>query len=86
MSCIQIAEANANMAQVLTGSFILRLFSLAKHGLLPKSLASDLETQAPNFYAWAQNVIKHPSVYAIFDEESNVKKTRERVEKLKGAV
>jgi glutathione S-transferase len=43
----------------------------------------DLQERAPNFYKWAREVIKHPSVVSIYDEDAVVKKTRERVAKLK---
>ncbi|CEJ82380.1 Putative Glutathione S-transferase domain-containing protein [[Torrubiella] hemipterigena] len=71
------------LAEVLTGSFLLRLFSLPKHGVVPESLVKDLPTKAPNFYKWASKVIVHPSVTGIWNEEKVVAATKARLEKLK---
>ncbi|KAF2720655.1 thioredoxin-like protein [Polychaeton citri CBS 116435] len=58
------------LAEVLTGSFILRLYALTKHGVAPASILEGLSTKAPNFEKWAKEVIKHPSVLSIWDEDS----------------
>ncbi|WKT54476.1 hypothetical protein QSH57_005060 [Fusarium oxysporum f. sp. vasinfectum] len=71
------------LAEALTGSFIIRLFSFANHGLVPKSLIVRLEKEAPNFYKWAQEVIKNPSVLSIYNEEVVVEATKKRIAKLK---
>jgi len=71
------------LAEALTGPFILRFFSLAKHGVVPNSLVQPLQEQTPNFYTWAQHVIKHPSVTSIFNEEKVVERTKARIAKLK---
>jgi glutathione S-transferase len=67
----------------LTGSFILRAYSLPKYGVLPKNLTSDLATKAPNFDKWAKEVIKHPSVTSIWDEETVAARAKERIEKMR---
>jgi glutathione S-transferase len=67
--------------QVLTGSFVLRLYSLPKFGVLPESILTSLAERAPNFDKWAKVVIKHPSVTSIWDEELVGKKTQERAAK-----
>ncbi|KAM0328656.1 hypothetical protein ACHAQA_005068 [Verticillium albo-atrum] len=69
------------LAEVQTGSFILRLFSSANRGLLPKSVITSLAEQAPNFSKWADVVIKTKSVNAIYDEEIWVTRIRERIQK-----
>ncbi|KAL4815119.1 thioredoxin-like protein [Aspergillus spinulosporus] len=55
--------------EVLTGSFLLRLLSLHKYGLLAPELPSQLEKRVPKFYKWAQEVVKQESVNYIWDEE-----------------
>lgn len=68
---------------MLIGSFLLRLFALPKHGVITESLVKDLPTKTPNFYKWASNVIEHPSVTGVWDEEKVVVATKARLEKLK---
>ncbi|KAJ4861242.1 glycosyl hydrolases family 18 domain-containing protein [Trichoderma breve] len=73
------------LAEVLTGSFILRLLSLPKNGVGPESLIKELPTKTPNFYKWATTVIEHPSVNGIWNEEKVVAGTKARLAKLKAA-
>ncbi|ETS74666.1 hypothetical protein PFICI_13150 [Pestalotiopsis fici W106-1] len=74
------------LAEVLTGSFVIRIYTASKHGILPKSLASDLAAKAPNFDKWAQAVIKDPSVLSIWDEDNVVQRTKERNAKVRAQV
>ncbi|KAL4778229.1 thioredoxin-like protein [Aspergillus varians] len=64
-------------AEVLTGSFLLRLLSLHKpqYGLLGANLPTLLETRVPKFYKWAQAVVAEESVNFIWDEENVGNKT-----------
>ncbi|KAL7930241.1 thioredoxin-like protein [Trichoderma chlorosporum] len=71
------------LAEVLTGSFILRLLSLPKNGVGPESLIKDLPTRTPNFYKWATTVVEHPSVNGIWNEENIVARSKARLAKLK---
>ncbi|EEY21554.1 conserved hypothetical protein [Verticillium alfalfae VaMs.102] len=71
------------MSGVQTGSFILRVYSSAEYGLLPKTIIADLADQAPNFTKWADAVRNKESVNAIYDGEYWVKRTRERFAKAK---
>ncbi|KAF6825237.1 putative glutathione s-transferase [Colletotrichum musicola] len=73
------------LAEVLTGSFTLRLFSFANHGILPKSILANLEQRAPNFYRWAQAVNQTPSVTKIWDEANVVERTKHRIASLRAA-
>ncbi|KAJ3494872.1 hypothetical protein NLG97_g3799 [Lecanicillium saksenae] len=73
------------LAEALTGSFLLRLFALTKHGVVTESLTKDLAVKAPNFYNWASKVVEHPSVTGIWDEEKVVAGTRAHLEKLRAA-
>ncbi|KAI1775801.1 glutathione S-transferase domain-containing protein [Hypoxylon cercidicola] len=72
-------------AEVLTGSFIVRLFTLPKYGVLPEIILSDLSAKAPNFYRWGEAVSKHPSVLGIYDEKVMAAWTKERAAKLRAA-
>lgn len=71
-------------AEVLTGSFAIRLVALSKHGIYPDHLLSSLSEQAPNFTKWAKVVAVHPSVTSIFDEEKIIPRTRARIAKIRG--
>ncbi|XDG09834.1 hypothetical protein ABKA04_009449 [Annulohypoxylon sp. FPYF3050] len=71
--------------EVLTGSFIVRLFTLPKYGLFPERILDDLSTKAPNFYKWGQAVSKHPSVLVIYDEKVIAERSKERLAKLRAA-
>ncbi|KAH6652627.1 thioredoxin-like protein [Truncatella angustata] len=76
-------SSKLTLAEVLTGSFILRLYSLSKYGIFPESILSEISSKAPNFDKWAKEVAKHPSVTSIWDEETNAARTKERVAKLR---
>ncbi|KAJ3528589.1 hypothetical protein NM208_g10132 [Fusarium decemcellulare] len=71
------------LAEALVAPFVVRLFTWAKHGLLPASLFERLEKEAPNFYKWAQAVNKHPSVLSIYKEDVIIDATKKRIAKLK---
>ena len=73
------------LAEVLTGPFVIRLVSLSKAGVFPEGLPGTLQEKAPNFWKWAGEVAKHPSVTKIYDEEKIVEGTKARVEKMRAA-
>ncbi|OJJ00840.1 hypothetical protein ASPVEDRAFT_27550 [Aspergillus versicolor CBS 583.65] len=58
-------------AEVLTGSFLLRLLSLHKpeYGLFAPELPALLEKRVPKFLQWAKAVVAQESVNFIWDEE-----------------
>ncbi|OJJ61502.1 hypothetical protein ASPSYDRAFT_29988 [Aspergillus sydowii CBS 593.65] len=58
-------------AEVLTGSFLLRILSFHKpeYGLLSPELPSLLEKRVPKFLQWARAVVAQESVNYIWDEE-----------------
>ncbi|KAK7942644.1 glutathione S-transferase domain-containing protein [Apiospora aurea] len=62
-------SSKLTLAEVQTGSFLLRLYAYIKHGLVPASLEAELATKAPNFDKWAKATIAHPSVTCIWDED-----------------
>ncbi|KAJ4386123.1 hypothetical protein N0V93_009015 [Gnomoniopsis smithogilvyi] len=71
------------LAEVLTAPFVLRLKTFAKHGLLPTSLTKSLEETTPNFHKWSEAVVKEKSVTGIFNEDTIVARTKERIGKSK---
>ncbi|KAK0707162.1 thioredoxin-like protein [Apiosordaria backusii] len=70
-------------AEVLTGSFVIRLKSLSKTDLYPSNLWPSIVEKAPNFTKWAEKVAVHPSVTSIFNEQQVIEGTRARIAKLK---
>ncbi|KAI1109591.1 glutathione S-transferase domain-containing protein [Nemania sp. NC0429] len=66
------------LAEVLTGSFVIRLWTWPKYGLVPQSLIDELSTRAPNFSRWAEATATHPSVSGIFDAEATALRTKQR--------
>ncbi|CAK7216094.1 hypothetical protein SEUCBS140593_002754 [Sporothrix eucalyptigena] len=76
------------MAEVLTASFIIRIFTLptVENPPLPMTMLSDLKTTAPCFYKWAQAIMAHPSVNGIYNLEGCAGEMRERRAKARGLV
>jgi len=74
------------LAEVLTASFILRVLAFPKYdGLLPASVATNLETKAPHFWKWANTIVKEDSVTYVWDEKKVAEGTAARVAKLSAA-
>jgi len=73
------------IAEVLTGSFVIRLVKLSKAGLYPSKLSSSIAERAPNFWRWAEKVAEHPSVTSIFDEEKIIASTKARIAKARAS-
>ncbi|KAK3943943.1 thioredoxin-like protein [Diplogelasinospora grovesii] len=73
------------LAEVLTGSFVIRLLSLSRAGVLPSGLLLSLAEKAPSFSKWAQTVAVHPSVTSIYDEDKIIQATKARIAKLRAA-
>ncbi|KAI1276811.1 glutathione S-transferase domain-containing protein [Xylaria sp. FL0933] len=69
------------LAEVLTGSFVIRLWAWPRYGLVPQKLIDQLSAKAPNFTRWAEAVAKHPSVSGIFDAEGTALRTKQRLGK-----
>ena len=77
---------NANITQVQTGSFLLRVLSFPKYdGLLPKSVLASLESKAPAFWKWANAVTQEKSVTYIWNEKVVAEGTQKRMAKLAAA-
>jgi glutathione S-transferase len=71
------------LAEVLTGSFVLRNLTHSKYGLHAKDLLSELEAQAPNFYKWANAVINEKSVTYVWNEKAVIEATKAKLAKLR---
>ncbi|SPO01782.1 related to glutathione transferase omega 1 [Cephalotrichum gorgonifer] len=70
-------------AEVLTGSFVIRILTWAKHGILPEVFTAKLPERAPGFWKWAEAVAAHPSVRKEFPEERIVTHVKNRLAKAK---
>ncbi|KAL2060879.1 hypothetical protein VTL71DRAFT_8931 [Oculimacula yallundae] len=76
------------LAEVQTGSFILRILGLPKYeelNLLPKSILTGLETKTPAFWKWANAVVAEKSVNFIYDDKTIAERTASRIAKMKAA-
>lgn len=51
--------------------------------MLPKSILTDLEAKAPNFWKWASNLVKQDSVTYVYDEKKIVESSKVRFAKLR---
>jgi len=78
-------SSRLTLAEVQTGSFLLRLLSFPKYGLLPQSLVEGLQTKTPNFWKWANAVVKEDSVTYIWNEKNIAERTKVRVAKARAA-
>ncbi|KAF7118928.1 hypothetical protein CNMCM5793_008564 [Aspergillus hiratsukae] len=69
------------LAEVLTGSFLLRLLSFHKPevGLLREDLPELLEKRTPAFTKWAKATVQQKSVNFIWDEKSVVELTKKKL-------
>lgn len=70
------------LAEALTAPFILRIYGLAKHDLLPKSIITGFDA-LPNFSKWTAEVVKQDSVTYIWDEETTIAATKKKIDSLK---
>ncbi|CAK7231355.1 hypothetical protein SCUCBS95973_007882 [Sporothrix curviconia] len=73
------------LAEVLTGSFVVRLVALTKSGVWPSNIPALAAKQTPAFWAWAQAVAAHPSVTGIFNEDVITASTKARLAKQRAA-
>jgi len=73
---------NLTLAEVQTGSFVLRFLDFPKYGLMAPNLLSDLEARAPNFFKWANAVAAEKSVNHIWNAEYVANRTKARMAKL----
>jgi len=75
-------SSKLTLAEVQTGSFLLRVVTFPKYDLLPSSFLETLQDKTPAFYKWASAVVKEKSVNYIYNEEAVAKGTKARFAKL----
>lgn len=75
-------SSKVTLAEALTAPFILRIYALTKHGLIPQTVVAGFDA-LPNFSKWAAEVIKQESVLYIWDEETTVAGSKRKIENLK---
>lgn len=75
-------SSKVTLAEALTAPFILRIYALTRHGLLPQSVVDGFDA-LPNFSKWAAEVTKQESVLYIWDEEPTIAGTKKKIESLK---
>ena len=78
-------SSTLTLAEVLAGSWVLRVYNLPKHGIVPASVLEGLAEKAPNFDRWAKEVEEHPSVRCIWDEERILEGTKAWIAKMRAA-
>lgn len=79
-------SSHLTLAEVQTGSFLLRVFTLPKYErILPSLNLKSLEDRAPNFWKWGHAVIAEKTVTAVWDEGNVVQHTLARIEKQQAA-
>ncbi|BDD55528.1 hypothetical protein MPDQ_007045 [Monascus purpureus] len=68
---------NLTLAEVLTGSFLLRILSFSKpeYGLISANLTALLE-KVPKFKRWAEATVAHESVNFIWNEKVVAERTK----------
>jgi len=66
------------LAEVNTGSFIVRILSHGAHGLGAADLVEKIQAKAPAFYKWAEAVSKNEHVIGIWDEKNVIERTKKR--------
>ncbi|KAE9988255.1 hypothetical protein Vi05172_g11482 [Venturia inaequalis] len=74
-------SATITLAEVLTGSFVVRILSLGRAGIYPSHFLRLIEERAPRFWKWAGEVAGHPSVIGIYDEAAIVEGAKGRLAK-----
>ncbi|KAI9733832.1 MAG: hypothetical protein M1818_007099 [Claussenomyces sp. TS43310] len=70
------------LAEVQTGSFVLRLLDFSKYGLLSTDTAQQLEAKAPNTYKWAQAVAANSSVNHIWKAQDSAEGMKAKLAKI----
>lgn len=75
-------SSKVTLAEALTAPFILRVYAMTKHGLLPQAIADGFG-KLPNFSKWAGEVVKQESVLYIWDEVPTIEGTRKKIESMK---
>jgi len=72
-------SSKLTLAEVQTGSFVLRYLDFPKYGLTGSKVLTELETKAPRFTKWAKAVVAEKSVNHIWDGEYVAKRTKAKL-------
>ncbi|KIY42977.1 glutathione S-transferase domain-containing protein [Fistulina hepatica ATCC 64428] len=82
-----LGSPHITLAEVLTGSFVLRLLDFPKPGvgILPEGLATAIAQRTPAYNAWAERVVKEKSVNYIWNAEEVAKRTKAKAGAKKAA-
>jgi len=71
-------SSKLTLVEVQLGSFLLRLLSFPKYGLISPATLTRLEAETPHFYKWANAVVKEDHVNFIYDEPGVASKMKAR--------
>lgn len=71
--------------QVLVGSWLLRVYSLPRYGVVPANILQDWKKSAPRFDNWAKHVVGHPSVRCVWDEKPMVEATQKWINQMRAS-
>ena len=79
-------SSKLTLAEVLTASFVIRLYSYAKPGveLFPQEAIERIKNIG-NWQKWADAVMAHESVVGIYDEEKVIRSLKEKLASLAAA-
>jgi len=75
-------SSKVTLAEALTAPFVLRVYALTKHGVLPQSVVDGFD-KLPNFSKWASEVVKQESVLYVWDEEPTITAMMTKIESMK---
>ena len=75
-------SSKMTLAEALIAPFVLRVYALAKHEVLPQSIVDGFD-KLPNFSKWAAEVVKQDSVTYIWEEKSTVEGMMKKIESMK---
>jgi glutathione S-transferase len=78
-------SSNIGLAEVLAGSFVIRLVRLSEADVYPRRLGTSLAEKAPSFWKWATAVSEQKSVLSIYHGDAVIASTKVRMEKARAA-
>jgi glutathione S-transferase len=74
------------IVEVMTASFVFRLYAHMKAGMMPEGLEAALAESCPVFERWGRTILGSKVLKAeVWDEEGHVAKTRPFLEKMKSS-
>ena len=79
---LQTTVKKLTVAKALTAPFVLRYRAFAQNGLIPQSVLTGLDA-LPNYSKWSKAIHAQDAVTFVFDAQTLVDKTAERIAKMK---